>query len=279
MVARELLNILDLSLFLEVIIMSGIGVEVGLITKSTREALINIAHGISFPLLCLNIEEVVKKSNTDVTLRVSPELYRSLLTRFGTNKILLYHDLRDGKIEAWSPSMHFSLDIMQKYRLMSSSRTWIKNAHISMNNILKNETKKVTLPKGRITKGFEVSKELISFAGLLETIDAKRDLFAITNDVISAQKKDSDSSIYRIAMMLYHSARLAGAPAIKDLEDPGSIYLKIMDTADFSMKHEYTYNALIKIQPEIRPAVIKTLYSFIISSYLYYSVMLDKVEV
>jgi len=241
-------------------------------TTSTQEALLNIAHGPVFPFFALKLIKAEKRKSSILEIEVPPEIYDLFESKMGTHQLLFYLDHRTGKSEVWSADMLLALDILQHYQILSSTTTWLKNSvnFIALN--LNDDALEKKVKPDKIRSSLNHSIQILTYAGLLEKIDEKTELFSITRDVINSNKKDPDSAIYRLAMMLYHSARLAGKPALDELEDPGSIYLKLMDSHDFSIKYDYAFNKLSKLQHGTRSGIIKTFISFICGAYLYYYV-------
>lgn len=78
---------------------------------------------------------------------------------------------------------------------------------------------------------------------------------------------DRDTIIYRLAMMVYHSAPLAGSPVIESVEDPGYVYLNLMEDTEIASLFEDKFEKSKFMATE---AFTKTFICFAIASYVYY---------
>jgi len=78
---------------------------------------------------------------------------------------------------------------------------------------------------------------------------------------------DRDTVIYRLAMMIYHSAPLAGGPLIESVEDPGYIYLNLMEDEEIGSLLQEKFEKSKFIAPD---SFTKTFICFAIACYIYY---------
>lgn len=238
--------------------------------QSYREELLRIAHGQTFPFFVLKITPDTKKEDHTLKMKVSQEIYDETVKRMGTDEIVCYLDTRGYKISNWSADMLFSVNTLNELGALQSGSNWTKSARKYITLDYKNETSQSSIPLEEVEKRLKIVEDLLICAGLKENLDKSHDLFTIAKDVKSSNSKDPTSIIYRLAMMVYHSARLAGRPAVEELEDPGAIYLRIIDNEDFKKRYNSLYESLIKFPYQVRSSVLKTFISFVIGSYLYY---------
>jgi len=119
-----------------------------------------------------------------------------------------------------------------------------------------------------MSKEIRRAEEILRSAKIIDSVKEKESiLISITRSVIKDESMDRDTIIYRLAMMLYHSAPLAGGSIIETLEDPGYIYLNLMEDQEIAN--------LIKKKSEktkffVTEEFVKTFICFVISSYIYY---------
>jgi hypothetical protein len=237
--------------------------------KSVREELIRLAHGVTFPFFVLKLEEA-KKDESTVTLKVSSEIYNDLVKRYDSDEMIIYIDAARGKMESWSPDMVYTFKTLHNIGIFPTSASWVKAARKHISNLFTEERFEdivaIESVKDRLTK----IEALLGYAGIKSELETRKDLFSIAKDVKNSNSKDPTSIIYRLSMTLYHSDRLSGEAAVPQLEDPGVLYLNLMDNSGFKTEFPSIHAALVKITPNQRSALIKTFMSFVIGSYLYY---------
>jgi len=244
--------------------------KVELITSmSHKEELIRLAHGPTFPFFVLKLEESKKEEST-ATLKVSSEVYKDLVKRYDSDELIFYLDVRQGKLASWSPDMIFTIKVLYNLGIFPSSSSWVKAARKHISNFLIEETFEDVVESTTVEERVRKIESLLLYAGILSELKTRKDLFSIAKDVKNANTKDPTSIIYRLSMTLYHSAMLAGEAAVTQLEDPGVLYLNLMDNSGFKTEFPSIYAALTKVIPNKRSALIKTFMAFVIGAYLYY---------
>lgn len=97
-------------------------------TKPLTENLLAMSRRPVFPFFKMKIERTTKDTPIIQRLKVSPDLYDFLVKIYGTNELMFYLDMLNGKIECWTPSMHLTFEAMEKFQLMSPSNKWVKDA-------------------------------------------------------------------------------------------------------------------------------------------------------
>lgn len=119
-----------------------------------------------------------------------------------------------------------------------------------------------------MTREVRTAEGLLRSADVLDQIKIREPLLiSIAKSVIKDKTMDRNTIIYRLAMMLYHSASLAGAPLIELLEDPGYIYLKLMEDKTIAGLFE---EKLKKSKLADTSSFTKTFICFAIAAYIYY---------
>jgi len=112
----------------------------------------------------------------------------------------------------------------------------------------------------------ELLREYLEKIGILEEVLKNQDLLmSICEEISEAGTMDPATLIYRLAMMIYHAPRLAGAPLIESLEDPSRIYLQMRK--DKKIKEEILNKA--KMLPAPIGGIMKTVVAFLIASFIY----------
>lgn len=119
-----------------------------------------------------------------------------------------------------------------------------------------------------MAKEVRTAEGILHSAGILDQIKIKEPLLiSIAKKVIRDKSMDRNTVIYRLAMMLYHAAPLAGAPLIEMVEDPGYIYLKLMEDKTIAGLFE---EKLKKSKFVDTASFTKTFICFAIAAYIYY---------
>lgn len=123
-----------------------------------------------------------------------------------------------------------------------------------------------------MSKEVRTAEGILHSAGILDQIKIKESLLiSIAKNVIRDKSMDRNTIIYRLAMMIYHAASLAGAPVIETVEDPGHIYLTLMEDKTIAGLFE---EKLKKSKLADTPTFTKTFICFAIAGYIYYKAVL-----
>lgn len=119
-----------------------------------------------------------------------------------------------------------------------------------------------------MSKEVRTAGEIIQSAGILDEVKMSEPiLISIVKSVIRDKSMDRNTTIYRLAMMLYHSATLAGGPVIEMAEDSGYIFLKLMEDREISGLFD---EKLKKSKSVDTASFTKTFICFAIAAYIYY---------
>ncbi|MCL4435179.1 MAG: hypothetical protein M1503_07705 [Thaumarchaeota archaeon] len=106
-------------------------------TPGETEILLGTASQPVFPFFILKFEQGEAKEETYLlSMKVRPEIYNYVKTVFGKDEVIFYLDPLVGQIQAWTPSMHASFEMVEKLGLMSSIRIWIMNARAHLAKFL-----------------------------------------------------------------------------------------------------------------------------------------------
>lgn len=243
------------------------------ISKPRVNTLLEVAHGPTYPFQILQLKEADDGQTTSLTLELSHEIYEYLKVRYGTDELIVYFDLVTSNIQSWTLDMLFSMNILRELGLMSPTNEWISNSREYMGKLLGGK-REITSPE--ITnkkKALEKAREILSFVGILEEVEKEKALFSIAKDVIKSNSKDPDSIIYRLAMTIFHSARLTEKPAIPSIEEPGDLYLALTQSEKLVEKYPLILENLEKLPIPARAPNMKTLMSFLIASYIYFKTL------
>jgi hypothetical protein len=125
-----------------------------------------------------------------------------------------------------------------------------------------------------LSRQIKKAEEILRSARILDEVKIKESLLiAIARGVIKTGTMDPDTIIYRLAMMIYHSKPLAGAPVIDAVEDPGYIYLNLMEDTEIATLFEKKFEKARFVTPG---DFTKTFISFVIAAYIYYKAIEER---
>lgn len=111
------------------------------------------------------------------------------------------------------------------------------------------------------------AEEILRSAKIIDSVRRNEPiLVSIAKSVIRDKSMDRDTIIYRLAMMLYHATPLAGGQAIEALDDPGLIYLNLMEDPEMvNLITDKTEKSKLLPTDEF----VKTFICFVTASYIY----------
>lgn len=93
------------------------------------EVLLGIASRPIYPFFIMKFEPADEKSEAYLaSLKVRTEVYHYIKSIFGSDEVTFYLDPLQGKMEAWTPSMHASFEFSRRLNLMKPVRQWIQEA-------------------------------------------------------------------------------------------------------------------------------------------------------
>jgi len=91
-----------------------------------------------FPFFILKIEERKEAgAPASIAVEVDKAIREYLVKAYGSNEIVCYLDPTNAQIQAWTPSMHLSFELMNEFGLMSDVKTWLINARPFLESIMK----------------------------------------------------------------------------------------------------------------------------------------------
>lgn len=232
---------------------------------SPTEVLLQSAHSPAYPLFVLQIRKQGKET-PDAVLTLPPEIYDFLVKHYGTSNIVMYLSLSDGTVEAWSPDMQFTMRLLASLHIMNEPTRWVTIARNFAASFLKGTRYPSTVQVPE--RSLEKVTDILKAAGILDDLKAAQPLLSIAKDILSSRQKDLDSVIYRLAMMLYHSKRLTGTPALAKLEDPAAIYLSMVESNTMLTRYRVVLDEFEKLAAPARAPVAKTFIAFLAGAYL-----------
>ncbi|MEM3383669.1 MAG: hypothetical protein QXD42_03980 [Nitrososphaerales archaeon] len=250
------------------------GERIEIIRPKPSQTLLETAHGPAYPFCLIQLKQTTKLKPPILTLEVGSKLYESLVDQFGEDRIALYYDLASGIVGAWTKDMMITFRILSELKLMSPLESWFSRSREYMMNFLAKQKSPIPQASHENEEALTIAEEILRASGVLEEIKSKPHLFAVAKDVIMSGTKDPDTIIYRLAMAVYHSKRIAGEPAIPKLEDPASIYLSLTEDESFLKKYPSVLKALTEVPAINRSETVRTFISFVIGTFLYNSVIL-----
>lgn len=120
-----------------------------------------------------------------------------------------------------------------------------------------------------MTEELTKAEELLSNLGILDKIEGNEALSAVAKDPILLRNRDKTTAIYRLAMTIYHAKRF-GFTAIKDLDDPMSVYVRLTESKPFNEKYKRFMKDLMLLPSSLISETIKTFMCYAAAAYLYY---------
>lgn len=120
-----------------------------------------------------------------------------------------------------------------------------------------------------MTETLTEAKQLLSHLGILDEIDGNEALNAVAKDPILLRNRDKTTAIYRLAMTIYHAKRF-NFTAIKELDDPMSVYVRLTESKPFNEKHGRFMKDLMLLPSSLISETVKVLMCYAAAAYLYY---------
>jgi hypothetical protein len=233
------------------------------------QAVLDIAHIPTFPFLKLHFSKTNKAQTLEVDVRVSPSLHKFLTQAFQGEETTVFIDLTAGiPLGVWGSEMSETVRLLAKLQLIEEVVHW---ASVSRQHIQMALTNSAPIPIKRSQSAVmkvKVAERMLKAAGLLSEVDANQDLFKVAQDVLQSGKKDLSTTIYRVAMAIYHAERFAGKPLLEGLEDTAKIYLNF--TSDKSAADDFKGIVEIVKRKEFsaRYEFVRTFMCFLIGVYV-----------
>jgi hypothetical protein len=255
------------------------GVTIGLPSMPQMQpvqAVSDIAHVPTFPFLKVHFSKTNKAQTYEVNVDVSPTLH-NLLTQHFEEGAIIYLDLTSyPPLGVWGKHMNESIRLLSKIGLISTIVPWVAKAR---ERIQMNITNQKPRPIGRSESSPNTAKtaeRMLRAAGLLSEIDANPDLVRIAQDVLQSGKKDMDTTIYRVAMAVYHAGKYSGQPLLPTLEDPAKVYLTFTSDKSVTSDFKEITTAMTQKEPDVRHEFVRTFMCFLAGVYLCNKALLQK---
>lgn len=236
--------------------------------ESVSDLFLKTATNPVFPFLHIKIKPDEEKEDGHIDLKVNPKVYELIKTTLQTDELLFYFQ-GSGPIGQWTFDMTVAISTLGKIGIINNEETWILKSRESIVKLLKNE--KIT-PSGKNKEVLEKTEELLKAFGILDKVNKTDILFAGAKEAISQREMDSDTIIYRLAMAMYHSNRDTDKTIITDLDDPSSLYLRLIKS-QVCKKYESEFTQIMEHPIDSRLSIIKVFVTFVIGAYAYYKIM------
>lgn len=233
------------------------------------QAVLDVAHIPTFPFLKLHFSKSNKAQTFEIDVRVSPMLHKALTQAFQGEEAIVFLDLTSSiPLGVWGSEMGESIRLLAKIGLIDEAVQWITISRQFAQIVITNSAPKPIKQSDSAAKNVKVAERMLKAAGLLPEIDANEDLFKVAQDVLQSGKKDLSTTIYRVAMAIYHAERFAGKPLLVGLEGTAKVYLSF--TSDKSIAEGFKEIVSTMKQKEVVPRYefVRTFMCFLIGVYV-----------
>ena len=241
------------------------------------QAVLDIAHVPTFPFLKVRFSKTNKAQTYEVNVNVSPTIHNLLAERFQGEEAIIYLDLTTAvPLGVWGMDMNESVRLLSNIGLISAIVPWITKTR---ERIQMNITNQKPRPIGRSEfspNNVKTAERMLRVAGLLAEINDNPSLIRIAQDVLQSGKKDIDTTIYRVAMAVYHAGKYSGQPLLPSLEDPAKVYLNFTSDKSVTSDFKEITAAMAQKEPQARHEFVRTLMCFIVGVYLCNKALLQK---
>ena len=237
--------------------------------ESVSDLFLRTAISPTFPFLHVKLIPDDDSQNGVVEVKVSKQIYDFLKVTSQTDDVLFYLSNTTGQLIPWAYDLVTSMKILFKLEIFENIDTWINNARSSLNHLMKNE--KIE-PSFESKNALQNSKELLQSLEIFDQVEKTDLIFSAVNEALKEKTMDADTLIYRLAMAIFHSNRGTDRSIISAIDDPSSIYLKLIKSTSYN-KWQSEFSDMINLPLESRIKVMKVLTVFTISSYAYYKTM------
>jgi len=216
------------------------------------------------------VDVVFKKTKTikktSMEIEVHESTYDWIVKNLGSDHVPLFLTPNANPISSWSPDMRVSFEIMEGLGLMSGYDSWCRIARGTLDDLLRNKT---DFKQRRKDSLINVCEELLLACGIGDPEARCSKLMPIAKNAIDSKARDPDTTVYRLAMLVFHYA--LNVPAtVKGIENWETAYLEFAQNKEIPEKYALINDKLKKIHPSSRQLSFKTIFSFIVGAYLYY---------
>ena len=234
----------------------------------TKEEFIRTTQNPVWPFITFKIRKSNKPIiNTKLDLEVGPVIYESFLKNFGGDEINLYFSPRGTPFNSWNPDMDIAFTVMEELDSMSKVETWIRNARINISDVLSN--KKPDIKPRKNDKVITKCEEILKACKLYDAVTKSELPLVVAKDAINKKNRDPDTTIYRLAMAVYHYI-FNDIPVVKGWENWESAYLYFSQDSAIQKKYPKIMKCLEQVPEDNVQGTFKAILAFIIGSYLYY---------
>jgi len=234
--------------------------------ESVGDMFLRTATNPTFPFLHVKIIQGDNSQNNSLEIKVTKQIYDFLKATAQTNDVVFYLNNNTGQLLQWNYDMVIPMNILGKLGIFVNFDTWIKESHLSLERLLKNEKVEASFESQNALKN---SKELLKDLEILEQVEKTDLIFSAVNESLKEKVMDAGTMIYRLTMAIFHSNRGTDKSIIPALDDPSSVYLKLIKSAAYD-KWQSEFSDMMNLPLESRIKVMKVLTAFTISSYAYY---------
>jgi hypothetical protein len=241
------------------------------------QAVLDIAHIPTFPFLKVRFSKTNKVQTYEVNVNVSPSLHKLLTQYLQGEEAILYLDLLATiPLGVWGKDMNESIRLLANIDLISGIVPWITRARERIQMNIAGQKPRPVDRSEFSGKNMKTAERMLRAAGLLTEIDSNASLVRIAEDVVQSGKKDMDTTIYRVAMAIYHAGRFSGQPMLPTLEDPAKVYLNFTSDKSVASDFKEITAAMTQKEPESRHEFVRTFMCFLVGVYLCNKALMQK---
>jgi hypothetical protein len=241
------------------------------------QAVSDIAHVPTFPFLKVRFCKTNKAQTYEVNVNVSPSLHNFLVQHFGGEEAIIYLDLMvSPALGVWGADMNESVRLLSKIGLVSEIAPWIGKARERIQMNITNQKPKPIDRSESSSNNAKTAEKMLKVAGLLAEIDDNPSLVRVAQDVLQSGKKDIDTTIYRIAMAVYHAGKYSGQPLLPTLEDPAKVYLNLTSDKSVTSEFKEITTAMAQKESGARHEFVRTFMCFLVGVYLCNKALLQR---
>lgn len=240
-------------------------IEIEVETPKPLQILLNTAHIPTFPFLSVKFEK--GDDTLEVNVRASEEIYNQLVSAFGGDRTILYYDLPKRTAGLWTSAMMRSILALIDLDLMSDIERWTIVSRHYLRAVIANTKMETPTATEKTNQALALSREILATSGLLSEVQKLEQVVGVARDVLLSGFKDLDSTVYRIAMAIYHSKRLTGQELVPGVEDSAAIYLALTQATELLTKHRALEETLRSVPAPEKNEFTRTFICFVIGVY------------
>lgn len=227
---------------------------------------IKIASGRTFPLVLVKVTKDNSVDDATVEVRVNEKVHELVNKHINTDNLMFYFDTTMGVIGQWDSDMMAVLRTMKNLDVFPDIDRWIMESRRRMSGFSDNAGADGVLPDSKALDNLEKLAGVLGISEELEQID----MFSSTAcDVLRENTLDTGTMIYRMAMAIYHSGRMAGTSILRAIDDPGSAYISLINS-DVYASDDSKFAPIMSIPLESRVHAVRVLIAFTAACYVYH---------